>query len=149
MSINVFLILRIILGGIFIVSGVEKAASPVENFIYVLQAYKIVPSGSEAFIAAAFPWFELLTGIFMITGLWLVWVLRASMLLNGALMIVVGQAIIRKLPINDCGCFGNLVHWPLQGVFFLDLAMFLTAFLCLKNRTKASAWSLDMLYGKN
>jgi uncharacterized membrane protein YphA (DoxX/SURF4 family) len=144
---KVFLLIRFVLGLIFVVSGGEKALSPVENFVYVIQGYEVVPDALIGLIAHVFPWVELMLGVFVLLGLWLDWACRGLMLVSLTFMGLVTQAIVRNLPLDSCGCFGNLVHLPLRGVLFLDISIFLSSFFCLRNIVKARTFSLDAFYG--
>ncbi len=140
---NVLLLLRFTVALIFIVSGFEKLMSAPENFIYVLQAYDVFPDFLVRISSVAFPWIELSLGIFLMLGLWLRWVLIGVACLSTALIMVVGQAILRHLPIDNCGCFGNLVHLPLRGVIFLDMAILASVLSCLFHMAAVSRFSLD------
>jgi hypothetical protein len=140
------IVFRFALGLIFTVSGFEKALSPSENFLYVIQQYQALPGPLAHLASVVFPWIELFIGIFLILGLWLPVALRLSALMNGTLVLMVGQAILRRLPFGDCGCFGELVHLPLKGVLVLDLAMLAAAIMCLRDLPGTSRCSLDMVY---
>ena len=39
-----YVILRIVIGSIFLISGLGKLLSPYQNFLYVIQAYQLLPS---------------------------------------------------------------------------------------------------------
>lgn len=125
------------------VSGFEKIITPYQNFQYVIQAYELFPEFAEAIIARAFPWLELITGIFLILGLWLRLALTGSGLMLTGFLTVVGQALIRRLPIDECGCFGELVALPLYGVFLMDATLLVFTILAFKNIAKTSRFSLD------
>ena len=60
-----YIIIRIIIGSIFLVSGLEKLLSPYQNFLYAIQAYQFLPSWAEVLSAQIFPWIELLAGVFL------------------------------------------------------------------------------------
>ncbi len=143
-----FLLMRLLLGAIFLTSGLEKAISPSENFLYVIQAYQAFPFVLERAASLVFPWVEITVGAFLVLGFWLPITLKVSMMMSTALLLLVGQAIIRALPIDSCGCFGNLVHLPLQGVFALDMAMLAAAFFALKHILKTKRFSIDQWYEK-
>ncbi|MEI8011412.1 MAG: MauE/DoxX family redox-associated membrane protein [Candidatus Omnitrophota bacterium] len=138
-----FLLLRFVLASVFIASGWEKAVSPSENFLYILQAYEVLPSVLERLVSVVFPWVELAVGVSLLVGLWLRAGLLAATCVSGSFILIVGQAIIRRLPIDNCGCFGNLVHLPLRGVIFLDLALLTTAWILSSNLAATSFFSLD------
>ncbi|MBF0330708.1 MAG: DoxX family membrane protein [Candidatus Omnitrophica bacterium] len=140
---NILLLLRFLIAAIFIVSGTEKLMSPAENFLYVLQAYNVFPDILARFFAVGFPWMELSLGVFMAVGLWLRLSLLAVACVSSSFILVVGQAIVRKLPIDNCGCFGSLVHLPLHGVIFLDTAILLSALACFFHISSVRRFSLD------
>ena len=142
----VLFFLRLLIAIIFIVSGFEKLMSPSENFLYVLQAYAVFPDWIARIVSVSFPWVELAVGVFLAVGLWLRPMILVLSCMSGALILVVTQAIVRKLPIDSCGCFGNLVHLPLHGVIILDVTIFLTALLFLKHIDAVRRFSLDRFY---
>ena len=146
---NILLILRFLIAGIFIVSGFEKAFGPSENFLYVLQAYDFLPDSLEKLASVVFPWVELGIGVFLALGLWTRLAFVGLACMSGSLILVVGQAIMRHLPIDDCGCFGSLIHLPIQGVIFLDITMFISAVFSLKNISAVRRFSLDHYFDKN
>jgi uncharacterized membrane protein YphA (DoxX/SURF4 family) len=59
---------RLIVGGLFIYAGVIKIADPL-GFARDIQNYRILPPQACLFIALALPWFEALSGAFLIVGL--------------------------------------------------------------------------------
>ena len=142
-KINFFFLLRVCLGILFVVSGTEKLVGPYQNFLYVVQSYKVLPDLLEEPVARFFPWLELFVGMFVLLGLWLKSALVGATALLTTFIIVVGQAIGRQLPITECGCFGGLISFPLPVVLLLDsILLFLSGFLLYKlNRT--SSLSLD------
>lgn len=89
------------------------------------------------------PWFELFLGVFLLLGFYLKWTLRGTLILLGAFIFIVSQAIIRKLPIDECGCFGGLVSLPLHGVLMMDSALLLLTGLLLYKANSTYFLSLD------
>jgi len=144
-----FVLIRVLLGLIFIVSGAEKAMGLSENFLYVIQGYEILPDVLARLASWVFPWVELLLGVFILLGLWLDWAFKGLLLMAGALILMVGQAIVRKLPLDNCGCFGDLVHLPLKGVIILDVTIFVLTLVSLLNLDRARSFGLDAFYPKN
>jgi len=139
-------LLRIIIGGIFIVSGLGKLLSPYQNFLYVVQAYQFLPSWGEVLVAQIYPWIELLVGLFVLLGMWTSWSLRGASVLFGIFVVVVGQALIRGLPLESCGCFGGWVHLKAQTVIIMDSAGLLLTSLLLRNLSKTRKLSLDFYF---
>lgn len=142
-----YVILRIIIGGIFLVSGLGKLLSPYQNFLYVIQAYELLPSWAEVLVAQIFPWMELIVGVFVTLGLWTPWALRGALVLFGIFVVVVGQALLRGLPLENCGCFGGWVHFKPQTVIIMDSAGVLLTFLLLRNLSHVKKFSLDSYFG--
>ncbi len=136
-------LLRIFIGSIFLVSGLEKLISPYQNFMYVIQGYELFPSWMEKLIAVTVPWVEVFVGIFLVVGLWINLSLKGALLFFGCFIIIVGQALVRRLPIDQCGCFGESIHIPPQYILVFDSFMLLTVFWLLRNMTKAQRFSLD------
>lgn len=143
-----FLLLRFFLGAVFLVSGFEKAISPSENFLFVIQAYQAFPLVLERAASLVFPWVEIVVGAFLVLGFWLPLTLKVSMMISLSLLLLVGQAMLRALPIDSCGCFGNLVHLPLGAVFALDMVMFAAGWAALKQISKTRQFSVDQWYEK-
>jgi uncharacterized membrane protein YphA (DoxX/SURF4 family) len=143
-----YAILRIIIGGIFIGAGIGKLLEPYQNFQYVIQAYEVLPSWSEAVVAQIYPWMELVVGVFVLLGLWTSWGLRGALVLFATFVAVIGQALIRGLPLENCGCFGGLVHFKPQTVIIMDSAGLLLTSLLLRNPVQTKKISLDSYFDK-
>lgn len=148
MAINFYIIARMLIGIMFIVSGFEKLISPYQNFLYVIEGYDLFPSFLEMMAAHAMPWVEFFLGIFLFLGLWLKWVLRAVLAVMLMFIVIVAQAIIRNLPIGECGCFGDFISLPLSVILLFDAAVFLVTGLLIEKEEKASLLSLDRYFSK-
>ena len=96
---------RLVIGLIFIYSGLTKVSFPGE-FAFAIQNYQILPDSLTNFAALLTPWLEIYCGLFLIAGIYQ----RASaILISGMLfvfIIALFSAMIRGLDIN-CGCFGR------------------------------------------
>lgn len=144
--INIFVLIRVGLASIFIVSGFEKLTGPYQNFLYVIEGYDIFPRLLELFTAHTIPWVEFFIGIFLFLGLWTIWALRGFLLMVTVFIVIVSQAILRQLPITECGCFGELMSFPLHIVLLFDSCLFLlTAGLILK-MDQSTSLSLDKYF---
>lgn len=147
MKFNIFVGLRMLVALIFIVSGTEKLLSPVENFIYALQSYEVIPTSDlEFLIATAFPWMELLVGVFLLLGLWTKISLKGTGLMACGFIMIVGQGLVRRLPLVDCGCFGDLMHFPIWVTFTIDWVILGLSILLFCNINKTKMLSLDFLF---
>jgi uncharacterized membrane protein YphA (DoxX/SURF4 family) len=143
-----WVLLRIVIGSIFLVSGFGKLLGPYQNFLYVIEAYRFLPSAIEFLVAQIFPWIELFVGVFVILGLWTPWALRGALVCFGVFVVVVAQALLRGLPLDNCGCFGDWIHLKPQMVIVLDSASILIVFLLLRYCHHAQKFSLDHYFDR-
>src|SRR3989338_198200 len=121
-------ILRIAAGGIFMVSGFLKATHPYQNFLSVIQSYEIVHGDVAVILAQTLPWAELVLGLFVILGLWLRPSLSLLWTMNTVFIAALSAALWRKLPLEDCGCFGGgitLKPWQMVVMDILLWGIFL------------------------
>ncbi len=149
MSWNLYVFLRILLGLLFTVVGAEKLISPYQNFLYVVQSYELFPLSLtflEEMTARILPWIEFLLGVFLLLGLWLKSVLRGFFILIGSFMVSVIQALIRKLPIDHCGCFGEMFSVSLPVILILDSFLLLCVLILMAKHKETSLLSLDQFY---
>lgn len=97
---------RIIIGGIFLVSGLAKISDPV-RFMLTLREFRLFPELIVPFTSLYLPWLEFVLGLLVITGI----LHRTASLilacLNFTFMLAILAVIIRGITI-DCGCFGLL-----------------------------------------
>jgi uncharacterized membrane protein YphA (DoxX/SURF4 family) len=100
------LLLRIVLGLIFIFAAIEKIITP-ENFSVSIANYKILPVELINIPAITLPWIELVSGLLLLLGIWV----KENSAIIIFLLIVFTIAIIISLfrGLNiDCGCFGTI-----------------------------------------
>ena len=140
--------LRLLVGGFFVWVGVDKVMEPQQNFLYVIQGYQIFPEFFEGIIAVIFPWIELFMGIFLLLGLWTKWVLRAYLLVIFAFILIICQALIRKLPIKFCGCFGGLFSSDIQNTLIFDICLWALVYIMLRVSDKMGFFSLDKYFSE-
>jgi putative oxidoreductase len=102
----VSLILRLVVGGVFIVAGVLKVLQPA-TFAADIGNYRVLPHEAINLLAITLPAIEIVAGVLLALGCWK----RASALLITVLMAVflvaIGQALARGLDVR-CGCFGTV-----------------------------------------
>jgi len=147
-KINICLIFRLLIGGMFVVSGSEKLIGPYQNFLYVIQNYNLLDPALELLTAKLFPWIELFVGLFLLLGFWLKQALKGGLFLVFTFLIVVGQALIRNLPVTECGCFGPLMSLPLMTVLLMDCCILIILICLFIQYNRTSRLSLDNYFIK-
>ncbi len=139
------LLLRAALGSVFIVSGFQKLISPAQNFAAVIEKFEIIQGPAALTLALTMPWIELIAGILFVLGLWTTVSLSALWLMNTLFVGVLASALARKLPLDQCGCFGEKISIPLPVMLSIDMALWALFLFCFLSRRK-SAPSLDSFF---
>ena len=145
---SALVLLRILIGIIFIVSGTEKAMSHYQNFLYVIQGYEILLPPLDSWVARIFPWVELSLGICVFLGLWTRWALRGTLLCTTMFLLIVGQAVFRNLPIQECGCFGELISIPLPMILLSDSILWMLIAYLIIRLERTTRFSLDEYFSR-
>jgi uncharacterized membrane protein YphA (DoxX/SURF4 family) len=99
------LLLRLLLGLIFIFAAIDKIAVPA-NFSVSIYNYKLLPDEFINVPAIIIPWIELISGLLLLLGI----SVKENSVIITFLLIVFTIAIIISLfrGLNiDCGCFGT------------------------------------------
>lgn len=99
------LLLRLVLGAVFLYAGVVKSQDPA-GFAHAIYNYRILPGWAINPLAILLPWVEMVTGAALVVGLW---VPGASLLASGLLglfALALCMNLARGLEI-DCGCFST------------------------------------------
>ncbi|HHY07361.1 MAG TPA: DoxX family protein [Corynebacteriales bacterium] len=99
------LIARLVLAGVWIVSGATKVGDHLQTVVAV-KAYAVVPEVMVEPIAYMLPTLEILLGVFLLLGIKNRWMAIASALVFTLFIIMIIQAWARGFQI-DCGCFGG------------------------------------------
>ena len=117
---------RFFVGVVFLYSGYSKLTQPSEYFELAISFYQVVPESLLHPIALVLPWFEYLMGAFLIVGYAVPLAGGILSVLTALFQLLLGQALVRRLPIDECGCFGGgFIHLSLYQSFMLDTALLL------------------------
>ncbi len=104
MSPRLALLARLLLAGVFLWAGTQKARSP-QLFALDLEAYRLLPAALILPVAYYLPWLEIATAF----ALFVPKLRRAALGLTIALLLIFTAMLLiawgRGLSIN-CGCFG-------------------------------------------
>ena len=144
-------VFRLVLGGIFLVSGLAKIADPV-RFLLTLREFRLLPGTMEVFLALYLPWLEFVLGLATILGI----LQRTSALLlaglNGIFVLALASVLLRGIEV-DCGCFGllaDILHLPdladwkavVRNLVFIAMGLYLF-------RSEVSFFSLENYFKQN
>jgi len=142
-------LVRLIVGGIFLISGLAKIADPV-RFLLTLREFQLLPSALESFLAVYLPWLEFLLGLCIVVGI----LHRTASLmiagLNGAFIIAIVSVMARGIEV-DCGCFGLLadaLHLPDMADGKAIVRNLVLMAMCLHIfRSEATGWTMERYLG--
>jgi uncharacterized membrane protein YphA (DoxX/SURF4 family) len=128
---------RIAAGGVLAISGYLKAVRPAAEFAATLESYWLFPPFLIFPMAHVVPWVELIVGLFLVVGFFTRGSAFVAAGLYATFVAVLAQSIFRKLPMPDCGCFGQVgPHLqPIQALS-LDLGLMVICLLVLFDREK-------------
>jgi len=102
------LIIRLFIGGVFIITGISKIIDPV-LFAKEISHYRILPDFSINILSIILPWLELVVGILFVFGIRV----KANILLLAGMLLMFNFAVaiawMKGLNIN-CGCFSNIAQ---------------------------------------
>lgn len=143
-KVGALFVARILIGLLFFYSGLSKLIQPIEYFEVAVGFYQIVPEEVIHYVALVIPWIELTSGTFLLLGYMLESAAGTLAILTGIFQGILGQALVRRLPIDECGCFGGgFVHLTLYQSFVLDTVLLLL--LIQISTAERNRWSLDHL----
>jgi len=115
------LLLRVIVGGVFIWAGALKIVDPLD-FAQSIKNYQVVPHSLAFLAAVALPWVEVLCGAFLIIGVFK----RSSALLLSLLLAgfigLVALALARGID-TSCGCFGSFSRRADLSLILMDTVL--------------------------
>jgi len=138
-----YLILRALLGLIFIYASVGKIIHP-EKFVQVLINYRLFPDISLNLIAIILPWLELFTGLSLLTGVFLEGGLIWSNILLMAFFLAIFINFLRGLNI-ECGCFNlkasfsskyTMLWYMIRDMALLIISLYLTWCYIIKDERR-------------
>ncbi len=137
---NFALLIRFSIGSLFAYSGLSKLIQPIEYFQVAMGLYELFPDIALEIGSRIVPWAELLYGTYLLLGYREKRATSVLMFMAFLFQIVIGQALLRRIPIDECGCFGGgLIHLTLYQSFLLDTAIILLLnWLYSKSPTKIS-----------
>lgn len=142
---RIALLVRMLVGGVFVFAGFSKLLLPHAEVVAHVQQYQVVPPWLVSLTATFLPWLEVCSGTALLVGFFTTpaALLIAVQLTNFSILMVI--VLIAGIPIEDCGCFGNLglPETPLQVLVrdMLMLVMLVPVFWRQGDALGLDAWS--------
>ena len=99
------LVLRLVVGGVWIAAGAVKVTDPAQS-VQAVRAYQLLPSSLATPVGQLLPVIELVVGVMLVVGL----LTRGAAVISAILFVafIIGIASVWSRGINiDCGCFGG------------------------------------------
>ena len=120
----VVVLTRGLVGGVFVFAGFSKLLLPHAEVVALMQQYTVIPATITPWLAALLPWLELASGTALVIGFYT----TPAALLVGAQLVGFSMLMLLVIalgvPIEDCGCFGNLgLHETPPQVLLRDLVL--------------------------
>lgn len=101
------LIIRLLMGTIFIVSGFTKLLA-LDKFIITLYQFQLIPNYFIPYFGIFFPIIEFIFGFFLLLGFYVRKVAIGLQFLIITFIFAISVNLIRG-NIIECGCFGNII----------------------------------------
>lgn len=122
----ILIVSRVLVGALFFYSGLSKLIQPIEYFEVAVAQYDIVPQKFIHLVCLILPWVELVFGAFLLIGHRTKKASAVLGVLTALFQLILGQALLRRLPMDECGCFGGgFIHFTLYQSFALDTLLVL------------------------
>jgi uncharacterized membrane protein YphA (DoxX/SURF4 family) len=130
---HVALVLRLLLGAVFIYAAYTKLRQSWLLFALSIDSYQLLPEWAVYAVARTLPLFELALGILLMAGVWLRYLSILAAAILGLFFSVMVVSYFRGVGI-DCGCFG--VGEPLSAKTLVRDGLLLAAAIALVMYTR-------------
>ena len=98
------LVLRLVIGGIFIVAGASKVGNAAQ-FAAQIAGFRLLPEALVAPLAVMLPYWEMLLGALVVLGLFTRVAAGIAVVLLVLFDAAIASAVVRGMTVS-CGCFG-------------------------------------------
>ncbi len=142
---RILILLRVVVGGIFVYAGAVKLSDPLE-FADAIATFRLLPPQLVNMVALSLPPFEIIVGLLLATGCKPRIAALGILVLTFVFAVALAQALIRRLPV-DCGCFGSgePSEWKVWSALGRDMLLMAAAawlYWCAIRRSTISSDSL-------
>jgi uncharacterized membrane protein YphA (DoxX/SURF4 family) len=125
---RVTLVLRLLLGAVFVYAAYTKLRQSWLLFALSIDSYQLLPDWAVFAVARTLPWLELVLGLSLMAGVWLRYLSLLAAAILATFFTVMLISYFRGAGI-DCGCFG--VGEPLSAKTLVRDAALLAAAVAL------------------
>ena len=101
---------RVLVGLVFLVSGLQKSFAAPEEFAAVIEQYQLLPPKRILMVATVIPWLEIFVGLAMVLGYSVRMAAAASSGFFILFLFALGSTLFRGITLENCGCFGGGIH---------------------------------------
>jgi len=109
------LVLRLLLGVVFVAAALPKIADPAD-FARIVYQWQVIPPVPANLVAIVLPWVELVAGLLLVAG---VWKKDAALVVALLLVVFLGAAssvLAQGIDVENCGCTSvSEAHGPAGG----------------------------------
>lgn len=137
---------RVLVGLVFLISGVQKSFAAPEEFAAVIEQYRLLPPERILLFATVFPAIEVFVGLSMILGYCVKKASAASAGFFLLFLFALVSTLFRGITLENCGCFGGGIHLTQTQAIGLD--SFLLCLSYCAYRFGASYAPLDAWAGR-
>ena len=135
------LVLKIVLGVVFVIAGIGKLTANAE-FVSEVTGYGLLSPGLARVYASVLPWVELVTGLSLVAGLFTVPALVLSVLMALSFLIA-NIFVLAHGNTALCNCFGQLIPLNHTASLIIDCAMVAAGGLLIRYRKNTPNIRLD------
>ncbi|MBD3260004.1 DoxX family membrane protein [Candidatus Woesearchaeota archaeon] len=126
----IILILRIIVGAFLVFSGFMKVLNLKAFWLTVAQFNEPARKYGRPF-AYALPFIEIIIGIVLITGYYLMYSSFLTILMAILFGAMVTTALVKRKKLKNCGCFGANIKMPISWRSLVEDIIFFVAALII------------------
>ncbi|GEM_PF-1144240 len=143
MKLNPWPAVRVAAGAVFIWSGSVKLLAPPEQFAATIERFEWVSGAPVTVLSLVLPWIELVGGAHLALGLWTGWAASVLWAMDSVFLVALVSVLLRKLPVEECGCFGEGLSLSVKRMVLLDSVLWLALAGTWARRARAAAFGLD------
>jgi uncharacterized membrane protein YphA (DoxX/SURF4 family) len=113
---RVQLVLRLLLGAVFVYASFDKIANPAA-FAKAVYQWQVGGPVASNLVAVTLPWIELLAGLLLIAGAWRREAALVIALLLVVFLVAAASVLARGIDVQNCGCVSVAANaapsaWP-------------------------------------